>query len=87
MLRCIRFGEVLLDESFRTFLICNQCQTEFVEVPEFRVHLATSSCGQRLFEEEVIGLKFGAAQVTRTGKDKTVSARVAGGGYDLRTRI
>ncbi|XP_017484468.1 PREDICTED: uncharacterized protein LOC108373132 [Rhagoletis zephyria] len=73
MLRCIRFGEVLLDETFRTFLICNQCQTEFVEVPEFRVHLATTSCGQRLFEEEVIGLKFGAAQVTRTGKDKTYS--------------
>ncbi|XP_036333044.1 uncharacterized protein LOC118744257 [Rhagoletis pomonella] len=73
MLRCIRFGEVLLDETFRTFLICNQCHTEFVEVPEFRVHLATTSCGQRLFEEEVIGLKFGAAQVTRTGKDKTYS--------------
>ncbi|XP_053962440.1 uncharacterized protein LOC128866012 [Anastrepha ludens] len=71
MLRCIRFGEVLLDETFRTFLICNQCQTEFVEVPEFRVHLASSSCGQRLFKEDVVGLKFGAAQVTRTGKEKT----------------
>lgn len=71
MLRCIRFGEVLLDETFRTFLICNQCQTEFVEVPEFRVHLATTSCGQRLFQEDVIGLKFGAAQVTRTSKEKT----------------
>ncbi|XP_050323114.1 uncharacterized protein LOC126754938 [Bactrocera neohumeralis] len=71
MLRCIRFGEVLLDETFRTFLICNQCQAEFVEVPEFRVHLATTPCGQRLFKEDVIGLKFGAAQVTRTSKEKT----------------
>lgn len=71
MLRCIRFGEVLLDETFRTFLICNQCQAEFVEVPEFRVHIATTSCGERLFKENVIGLKFGAAQVTRTSKEKT----------------
>ncbi|XP_067627366.1 uncharacterized protein [Eurosta solidaginis] len=71
MLRCIRFGEVLLDETFRTFLICNQCRTEFVEIPEFRVHLATSSCGQRLFNDDVVALKFGAAQVTRAGKDKT----------------
>ncbi|XP_004534541.1 uncharacterized protein LOC101462843 [Ceratitis capitata] len=71
MLRCIRFGEVLLDETFRTFLICNQCQMEFVEVPEFRVHLATTSCGQRLFKDDVIGLKFGAAQVTRASKEKT----------------
>lgn len=37
--RCIKFGEILLDENRQLLLVCTNCHTDYEDLHRFRQHL------------------------------------------------